>query len=43
MLLPGIVDTDGLALEPRPGKMASQAVDVLRYRVTASAMMFPNP
>jgi hypothetical protein len=43
MLLPGIVDTDGLALEPRPGKMASQAVDVLRYRVTASAMMFPGP
>ena len=43
ILLPGIVDTDGLALEPRPGKVASQAVDVLRYRVTASALLFPGP
>jgi hypothetical protein len=42
MLLPGIVDTDGLALEPRPGKMASQATDVLRYRVTVSAALFPG-
>jgi len=43
MLLPGIVDVDGLALEPRPGKMAAQAVDVLRYRVTATASLFPGP
>jgi hypothetical protein len=43
MLLPGIVDTDGLALEARTGKMAAQATDVLRYRVTASAVMFPGP
>jgi hypothetical protein len=35
-LLPGIVDVDGLALEPRPGRDTAGAVDVLRYRVGGS-------
>ena len=33
LLLPGIVDVDGLALEPRPGREVGVAVDVLRYRI----------
>jgi Bacterial Ig-like domain len=33
LLLPGIVDIDGLALEPRPGRDAGVAVDFLRYRI----------
>jgi hypothetical protein len=34
VLLPGIVDVDGLPLETRPGKGVNQAVaDVLRYKV----------
>ena len=33
ILLPGIVDMDGLPLEPRPGKMVGQAAEVLSYRV----------
>jgi hypothetical protein len=32
-LLPGILDIDGMALVPRPGREAGEAVDVLRYRV----------
>jgi hypothetical protein len=32
-LLPGIIDADGLPLEPRPGRKADGAVDVLRYVV----------
>jgi hypothetical protein len=32
-LLPGIIDVDGMALEPRPGRNADGAVDVLRYVV----------
>ncbi|MCU0240790.1 MAG: Ig-like domain-containing protein [Vicinamibacteria bacterium] len=32
-LLPGIIDVDGLALVPRPGKSFHQAIDVLRYRI----------
>jgi hypothetical protein len=32
-LLPGIIDVDGLALEPRPGRKAEGAVDVLHYVV----------
>jgi hypothetical protein len=31
-LLPGIVDIDGLALVPRPGHAAEDAVEVFRYR-----------
>jgi hypothetical protein len=33
VLLPGIVDLDGMALEPRPGKQVGQAAEVLRYQV----------
>lgn len=34
LLLPGIVDTDGVALEPRPGRTAdAETVDVLTYKV----------
>jgi Big-like domain-containing protein len=33
ILLPGIVDTDGMALETRPGRMAGQFAEVLRYQV----------
>jgi hypothetical protein len=33
ILLPGIVDIDGLPLEPRPGRVAGQFADVLRYQV----------
>jgi hypothetical protein len=33
ILLPGIVDIDGMALEPRPGKQVGQAAEVLRYQV----------
>jgi Bacterial Ig-like domain len=32
-LLPGIIDVDGMALEPRPGHQAEGAVDVLRFPV----------
>ena len=34
ILLPGIVDMDGLPLETRPGKMVGQAAEVLRYQVS---------
>lgn len=33
LLLPGIVDIDGLELAPRPGREAGVAVDVLQYQV----------
>lgn len=32
-LLPGIIDADGMPLEPRAGRQAEGAVDVLRYTV----------
>ncbi len=35
LLLPGIVDTDGLPLEPRAARPVGSAVDVLRYQVAA--------
>jgi len=34
ILLPGIVDIDGLSLEARPGRMAGQFAEVLRYQVS---------
>ncbi len=43
ILLAGIVDTDGLALEARPGKLAGEAAEIMRYRVGTSAALFPNP
>jgi Bacterial Ig-like domain len=33
LLLPGIADVDGMALEPRPGREAGVAVDTLHYKV----------
>ncbi len=33
LLLPGIVDMDGMALEPRSARPVGSAVDVLRYQV----------
>jgi hypothetical protein len=33
LLLPGIADTDGIALTPRNGGADQEAVDVLRFRV----------
>jgi hypothetical protein len=33
VLLPGIVDTEGLTLEPRPGRHAQGAVDVVSYQI----------
>jgi hypothetical protein len=33
LLLPGIADVDGLALEPRAGREAGVAIDTLRYKV----------
>lgn len=35
LLLPGIVDVDGLELEPRPGHKKGEAIDVLRFRVSS--------
>jgi hypothetical protein len=34
LLLPGILDVDGLGLQPRPGHEVGVAVDVLRYRIS---------
>ena len=33
VLLPGIVDVEGLTLEPRPGQHARDAVDVVTYQI----------
>jgi len=35
ILLPGIVDIDGLGLEPRGNRPAGQVVDILRYQILA--------
>jgi hypothetical protein len=39
LLLPGIVDLDGLPLETRPGKSAGAATDVLRYQVVGGGLL----
>ncbi len=39
LLLPGIVDLDGLALVPRPGKTPVGAVDVLRFQIAAAGLL----
>ena len=40
LLLPGIVDLDGLPLEPRPGKgPGAAAVDVLRFQVARGGLL----
>jgi hypothetical protein len=38
VLLPGIVDLDGAALEARPGVRAGSAVDVLRFQVAPAGL-----
>jgi hypothetical protein len=44
LLLPGIVDLDGLPLETRPGKKPGAATDVLRYRVAGGGLLSgPSP
>ncbi|HUL76578.1 MAG TPA: Ig-like domain-containing protein [Vicinamibacteria bacterium] len=39
LLLPGIVDLDGLPLETRPGKSPSAATDVLRFQVAGGGLL----
>jgi hypothetical protein len=39
LLLPGIVDVDGMPLETRPGKNPGAATDVLRFQVAASGLL----
>jgi hypothetical protein len=43
ILLPGIVDVDGLDLQTRPGHEAGGAVDVLRYRVAGGLLTGATP
>jgi Bacterial Ig-like domain len=39
LLLPGIVDLDGLPLETRPGKNPGAATDTLRYQVAGGGLL----
>ena len=39
LLLPGIVDLDGLPLETRPGKNPGAATDILRFQVAAGGLL----
>ncbi len=39
LLLPGIVDLDGLPLETRPGKSAGAAAEVLRFQVAGGGLL----
>jgi hypothetical protein len=43
LLLPGIKDIDGLALETRPGLQAGAAADVLRFQIAASGYLTGPP
>jgi hypothetical protein len=44
LLLPGIVDIDGQALETRPGRNPGVATDVLRFQVAAAGLLSgPSP
>ena len=43
LLLPGIVDLDGLALETRPGKNPGAATDVLRFQVAGGGLLSGPP
>ena len=38
MLLPGILDIDGVPLETRPGIRAGSSTDVLRFQVVAGGL-----
>jgi hypothetical protein len=39
LLLPGIVDLDGLPLETRPGKNPGAATDILRFQVAVAGLL----
>ena len=43
ILLPGIVDLDGLPLETRPGKNPGAATDVLRFQVAGGGLLSGPP
>jgi hypothetical protein len=44
LLLPGIVDLDGLPLETRPGRSPGAVTDVLRYQVASAGLLSgPSP
>ena len=44
LLLPGIVDLDGMPLEPRPGRSAGVATDTLRFLVAGGGLLGgPSP
>jgi len=43
LLLPGIVDLDGLPLETRPGKNPGAATDVLRFQVAGGGLLSGPP
>jgi hypothetical protein len=44
LLLPGIVDVDGLALETRPGRSPGAATDVLRFQIAGGGLLSgPSP
>jgi hypothetical protein len=43
LLLQGIVDIDGLALETRPGYSAGGAVDILRFQIAGGLGAGPSP
>jgi hypothetical protein len=43
LLLPGIVDLDGLPLETRPGKNPGAAADVLRFQVAGGGLLSGPP
>jgi hypothetical protein len=43
LLLQGIVDIDGLALETRPGFGAGGSVDVLRFQIAGGLGAGPSP
>jgi hypothetical protein len=39
LLLPGIVDLEGMPLEARPGARASAATDVLRFQIAPGSLL----
>jgi hypothetical protein len=43
LLLPGIVDLDGLPLETRPGKNPGPATDILRFQVAGGGLLSGPP
>jgi len=43
LLLPGIVDLDGLPLETRPGKNPGAATDILRFQVAGGGLLSGPP